>query len=121
LPAATAVTLTENVQEPLAAIVPPFSTTLCDPAAAVTVPPHEPLNALGVATANPAGKLSVNAIPDSAVPLTTGLVIVKVSEVEPPSPMLATPNVFAMLGGLATIRLAEAVFPVPPLVEDTLR
>src|SRR6266853_1318856 len=45
--------------------------------------------------------------------------MVKVSEVVPFSGMLAAPKAFVMVGGAATVRLAEAVLPVPPLVELT--
>src|SRR5579862_3026849 len=34
--------------------------------------------------------------------------------------MLAAPNAFAIVGDAATVRLAVAVFPVPPLVELTV-
>src|SRR6266853_736268 len=46
--------------------------------------------------------------------------MVKLSEVVPFSGMLAAPKAFVMVGGEATVRLADAVFPVPPFVEVTL-
>src|SRR5436309_9108023 len=46
--------------------------------------------------------------------------MVKVSEVVPFSGMLAAPKALVMVGGVATVRFAEAVLPVPPLVELTL-
>jgi len=52
--------------------------------------------------------------------LAAGLVRVKVSEVDPFNGMLAAPNALVIVGGVATVRLAVAVFPVPPLVELTL-
>lgn len=119
VPAVTPVTFTENEHEPLAATLPPVKVTLEEPAAPVTVPPQEPFSPFGVATTKPEGKLSVNATPVSATPFAGGLVIVKVRDVEPPNPMLAAPNALAMTGGLATVRFADAVFPVPPLVELT--
>ena len=61
-PEAVPVTFTVSVQEPLAAIVPPVSEMLPEPATAVAVPPHVFVKPLGVATTIPAGKLSVNAI-----------------------------------------------------------
>ena len=118
-PAATPVTLSEIEQEPFAASVPPARVTDPEPAAAVTVPPHVVVKALGVATASPAGRASVNATPVSATPL-LGLLMVKLSEVELFSRTLARPNALAIVGGVATVRLAEAVFPVPPFVDVTL-
>ena len=49
-----------------------------------------------------------------------GLLILKVRDVEPFSRMLAAPKALVIVGGVATVRLAEAVLPVPPLVEVTL-
>ena len=45
--------------------------------------------------------------------------MVNVSEVVPFSGMLAAPNALVIDGGVATVKLAEAVLPVPPLVELT--
>jgi hypothetical protein len=45
--------------------------------------------------------------------------MVKVSDVEPASPMEVAPKALAMLGGVATVKFAVAVLPVPPLVEVT--
>ena len=59
-------TLTETVQEALAAKVPPERLILPEPAIAVAVPPQVLFKALGVATTNPAGRLSVKARPVSA-------------------------------------------------------
>jgi hypothetical protein len=112
-------TFTETVQLALAASVPADKLTEPDPAAAVAVPPHV-LFRLGVeATINPAGKLSVKAIPVSAR-LVFGFWMVNVSEVVPFSGICAAPKAFVIAGGVATVRLAEAVLPVPPLVEVTL-
>src|SRR5258707_13091697 len=99
--------------------VPADKLTVPDPATAVAVPPQVLVSPLGVATTNPAGRLSVNATPVSAMVLAAGLVMVKVSEVEPFSGMLAAPNALVMVGGVATVRFAVAVLPVPPLVEET--
>src|SRR5260221_397163 len=52
--------------------------------------------------------------------LIAGLVMGKVSDVEPFSGIVAAPNAFTMVGGVATDRFAVAVLPVPPLVELTL-
>src|SRR5258708_1335717 len=89
-------------------------------ATAVAVPPQVLVSPLGVATTRPAGRLSVKATPVSGIVLAAGLVIVKLSEVEPFSAMAAAPNDLVMVGGVATLMLAVAVLPVPPLVEVTL-
>lgn len=107
------------MQEPLAGCVAPARLMLPDPATAVAVPPQVLLRAGVGAITRPAGRLSVNAIPVSAV-VVFGLVILKVSEVIPFSGMLAAPKAFVIVGGVATLRLALAVLPVPPLVEVTL-
>src|SRR6185369_4921071 len=112
-------TFTETVQEALAASVPAERLILPEPATAVAVPPHVLFRPDGVATTRPAGRLSVKAIPVSAR-LVLGFWIVKVSEVVPFSGMLAAPNTLVIEGGVATVKLAEAVLPVPPLVEVTL-
>jgi len=119
IPAVVPVTFTESVQDALAAIVPPERLMLPDPATAVGVPPQVLVKAFGVATTRPAGRLSVNATPVRAT-FVFGLVMLKVSDVLPFSGMLAAPKDFKMVGGVATVRLAEAVLPVPPLVDVTL-
>jgi len=118
-PAVVPCTFTETVQLALAANVPAERLMLPEPATAVAVPPQVLFKALGVATTNPAGRLSVKAIPVSAR-LVLGFWMVNVSDVVPFSGMLAAPNAFVIVGGVATVRLAEAVLPVPPLVEVTL-
>src|ERR1700722_290881 len=119
-PPVTAVTFREKVQELPLAKVAPARMIDEDPAAAVIVPaPQEPANALGVDTTKPAGRLSVNAKPVSATAFATGLLIVKLSEVEPFNGSVAAPNVLVIAGGLATVTLAVAVLPVPPFVELT--
>ena len=118
-PPVIAVTFTESVQELLVARVAPDRLTELDPATAVAVPPHVLFNPLGVATTSPAGRLSVNATPVKTIALAAGFVIVKLREVVPFSGTLVAPKDLVIVGGLATVRLAEAVFPVPPLVEVT--
>src|SRR5262249_52080244 len=119
-PAVVPVTLTEKVQLALAASDAPERLMLPAPAVAVIVPPpQEPVRPFGVETTRPAGRLSVKATPFS-VTLVFGFVMVKLSEVLPFSGILAAPNTLAMLGGVATVRFAVAVLPVPPLVELTL-
>jgi len=66
-PAAVPVTFTENVQELLAAIVPPLRLIEFEPAVAVIVPaPQVPVKPFGVETTRPAGSVSLNATPVSA-------------------------------------------------------
>ena len=117
-PAVVPVTLTETVQLALAASVPPERLMLPEPATAVAVPPQVLFNPLGVATTNPAGRLSVKAIPVSAR-VVLGFWMVNVNDVVPFNGMLAAPKALVMVGGVATVKLAEAVLPVPPLVELT--
>ena len=44
----------------------------------------------------------------------------KVKDVVPLSGMLEAPKPFVIVGGVATVRFALAVLPVPPFVEVTL-
>jgi hypothetical protein len=118
MPAVVPCTFTETVQDAVLASVPAERLTLPDPATAVAVPPQVLLRPLGVATTRPAGRLSVNATPVSAR-LVFGFVMLKVSDVVPFSGMLAAPKALVIEGGVATLRLAVAVLPVPPLVEVT--
>src|SRR5580692_10660863 len=119
LPAVTAVMLTANEHVPLVAIVPPARVTLVEPPVAVTVPlPQVPARPFGVDTTKPAGNASVKAMPVRAIEA-LGFVMVKVSDVEPASPIDAAPKAFVMLGGVAIVKFAVAVPPVPPFVELT--
>jgi hypothetical protein len=123
VPAVVPVTSTENVHDEPAAgdavSVPPDRLILPLPATAVIVPlPQEPVTLGVAATTRPEGRLSVNATPLRAMKV-FGLVMVKLTEVVPFSGMLAAPNALLMVGGAATVKLAEAVLPVPPLVELT--
>ena len=63
MPAVVPTTFTETVQVASAATVPPERLTVADPAVAVAVPPQLLVKADGVATASPAGRLSLNATP----------------------------------------------------------
>jgi hypothetical protein len=118
-PAVVPVTLTVSVQEPLAASVPADKLTDPDPPVAVVVPLQVLVSPLDVATRMPAGSVSVNPTPVNPMPV-FGFMMVKVSEVDPFTGMLDAPNILLMVGGEATVMLAEAVLPVPPLVEVTL-
>jgi hypothetical protein len=117
-PAVVPCTFTDTVQLAFAASVPPDKLTEPDAPTAVAVPPQVLFKFDGEATTRPAGRLSVKAIPVSAIPL-FGLLMLKVSEVVPFKGTVAAPNALLMLGGLATVRFAVAVLPVPPLVDDT--
>ena len=118
-PAVVPVTFIEIAHELLIANVPPDKLAEPAPATAVAVPPQVLVNALGVATTRPAGRLSVKATPVSAIVLAAGLVMVKVREVDPFRAIEAAPNALVIVGAEATVRLAVAVLPVPPLVELT--
>src|SRR5882724_7952981 len=118
-PAVVPVTFTDNVHEVFTARVAPDRLTDPEPATAVAVPPHVLLNPFGVVTTKPGGRLSVKATPVSAMVLATGLVMVKLKLVEPFNETVAKPNDFVMVGGVATVTLADAVLPVPPFVEVT--
>ena len=117
-PAVVPVTFTTTVQELLTAMPPAVRLMLVPPAVADGVPPQLFVSPLGVETTNPVGNVSVNATPVSAT-LVFGFWIVNVSVLVPFSGIVFGLKPLVMLGGEATVRLALAVFPVPPLVEDT--
>src|SRR5437660_12634841 len=76
-------TLTEKVQEPPAAMVPPerFTTEKPDTVPVVMVPaPHDPVRPFGLGMVNPAGSVSPKPTPVSAT-VALGLVMVKLSVV----------------------------------------
>jgi hypothetical protein len=119
-PAVVPVTFTEKVQEVLGARVAPVKLTVEDAAVAVIAPPpQEPASPFGVDTTSPAGRLSVKATPVSAILFAAGFVMVKLRDVDPFSGIVEAPNDLVIVGGVATARLAEAVLPVPPLVDVT--
>src|ERR1043166_6208509 len=118
-PACTPVTFRLIVHEPFAASDPPVRLIEPDPAAAVVVPPQLLVRPFGVATTRPAGSVSLKVTPVSPIDA-FGLLMLKVSDVLAFSRMLAAPKAFVIVGGVATVRLAVAVLPVPPLVEVTL-
>ena len=122
-PAVVPVTSTEKVQDDPAAgdavNVPPDRLMLPLPATAVIVPlPQVPVMFGVAATTRPAGRLSVNATPLSALKV-FGFVMVKLSVLFALSAMLVGLNDLLMVGGAITFRLSDAVLPVPPLVELT--
>ena len=84
----------------------------------VNVPPQTVAEEL--ATVSPVGSVSVKATPFRAVVLAAGLVMVKVSEVVPLSGIELGLKALLSVGGTITLRVAEAVPPVPPSGEVTL-
>ena len=117
-PAAMPVIFAEKVQDEFAAIVPPERLIVFVPAVAVIVPaPQEPVSPLGVEMTKPAGSVSLKATPLSDVLLLFWMV--KLSDVEPFSGMLAAPNALMITGGPTTVIDALDVLPVPPSVEVT--
>jgi hypothetical protein len=96
-------TLTENVQEALAASIPPVRLSV--PAATATAPPHAPAGTLE--TARPAGNASENPTPVSGKPF--GLLIVKVREVVPLTGTEVAPNALLMVGA-TPVTVMVAVF-----------
>lgn len=112
MPAEEPVTLRLTVQEASEVSVPAERLAAADPATAVAVPEQVLARPLGVATTNPAGRESVKARPVRVEEL--GLEMVKERDVEPLSGTVEAPKALAMEGGATTLRLALAVFPVPP-------
>src|SRR5207237_216481 len=123
-PAAVPVTLTMTVQEltpggTVAARVTPDRLTTLVPCVAVTLAPEqepETTRPFGVDTTRPAGSVSENPIPLSAVVVLL-LRMVNVSEVEPFSGIDAAPNALLMVGGPITVREALPVVLGPPSVD----
>ena len=120
LPVAAPLTLKLTEQFPATPADPPLSRTLVEPAVAVSVPPQLEVSPLGVAITNPAGSVSVKAMPDSPTVFARGSVMVKLSVVLALSPMLLDANASAITGGATTAIDAEAVLPVPPSFEETV-
>ena len=126
-PALMPVTLTEKVHDEAASgdavNVPPDKLTVeGEPGGLLTVAvivplPQEPTTVVD-ASFRPAGKLSVNATPLSALAV-FGLVTVKLSVLLPFRGTLLGLNDLLMVGGATTVRVSEAVPPVPPSVELT--
>ena len=112
------VTLSETVHVPEAASVPADKETAEDPGRATALPEQLLTKLFDVETIKPPGRVSVKARPVNATP-EFGFVTVKVSEVVVVTGMEAAPNAWAIIGGLATVKLADAELPVPPLEEET--
>ncbi len=120
-----ALRLSTMEQDPLAGSVAPERLIEDDPATAVTVPVQSLVRPLGEATTRPggaprpvAGRESVKEIPESAR-LGFGLLMLKKIETDPFSATLLALNALVMVGDVATMRVADAVLPVPPLAELT--
>src|SRR6266849_2724163 len=118
-PEVVGVTLTLTAHELLIPIPPPLRLMEVLLAAAVNVPPQLSLALGTAATCRPVGKLSVTATPLKAVPV-LGLVMVKVRVEVPPTEVVVGEKALLILGGATTVRPADAVLPVPPLLEVTL-
>jgi len=98
VPAVVPVTFALKVHEALPASVAPVKLMTPDPAVAVIVPPPQlPVRPFGVETTRPAGNVSVKPTPVNVDAL--GLLMVKVSEVDAFSAMLAAPKDFTTVGG----------------------
>ena len=74
---------------------------------------------MGVETTNPAGSVSVKAIP-ARPPTEFVLVTRKVRLVLPPTAIIAVPKLLLIVGGFTTVMLAVPVLPVPPFVDVTV-
>lgn len=99
-------------------MLPPVREMELEPVTAVRVPLQVLIKPLGVATTRPAGRVSVKAKP---VCDPKPMPMVKLRLVEPFRAMAAAPKDLKMLGeGDPTIRVAVAVLPMPPSVEETL-
>src|SRR5580700_4649336 len=107
---------TETVQDALGPMLELTWAMDEDPAVAVIAPPQFVVRFDGVATTTPAGRLSVKAIPFT-VKLALGFVTVKDRLVAPFRGIVAAPNALTIVGALITVRLADAVFPLPASVE----
>jgi hypothetical protein len=120
-PPVVAVTSTFTVQVlPGVAIDPLLTVRLVAPPAGANVAPQV-LPIFGVAaTCMPAGNASVTAIPFIAPVLVAGLVKVSVRVEVPPTAIGVGAKALAIVGGAVTVKIAEAVKPVPPFVELTV-
>ncbi len=119
VPVVVPVTFTEIVQELFAATVPPLRLIVVAPPVGAKVPPQV-LLAFGVlATCTPPGNVSLTATPVRVALLAPGLVMVRVKVEIPFARMTLGAKALVRVGGTSTAKVAEAVPPVPPLVEVT--
>ena len=120
VPVTVEVTLTAIAQLEFFATDPPVSWDRARPSRRGGRPPAgvaQPVRGLDDQT--PLGNVSVNAAPDSATVLAAGLVSVDVSVLVPSTFTWVGLNTLAIDGAATTVKVAVAVFPVPPLVELT--
>jgi hypothetical protein len=122
-PIAVPVTFTDKVQLAEVASVPPVKLTLAEPATAVAVPPQLLVKPLGVETTMPAGRLSVKFTP-VRLPVGSTLVTTKLNADVPLMVTAVGVKDFVMVGGASgaaavTARVADAVPPLPPWVDET--
>ena len=119
-PVVVAATLTLMAQLVLTPTVPPLRLIAGSPGFGAKVPPQV-LVAFGVAaTCIPVGKASLTATPLCATVLAAGLVMVMVRVEVPFAGMLAGANALVMVGADTTVKVAEAVVLVTPLLEVTV-
>src|SRR5258708_70850 len=104
-PAVVLVISTETVHEAFAASVPPDKLTDVAFATAVVVPPQVLFAFGGLARINPAGRISVNAIPVRST-FVFGFWMVKVKVVKPPIGCKGALNDLVIVGGAATVSVA---------------
>src|SRR5450755_214494 len=118
-PSVVPVTSTLIVHEPPAPREPPAKLIVSEPAAATTAPLQSPTSPFGAETARPGGNGSVKLMPLKVTSL--GLEMVKLSEVDPLSGMVAAPKALTIDGGerpepevIRTLSMtAPALMPCP--------
>jgi hypothetical protein len=115
-PAVVPVTVTLKVQGTPGATEAPLNEMVRVAALVVSVPLQ--VGEVESATSNPAGKVSLKPTPLSVV-VVFGLVIVNVNVDVLPCGIDAGLNDLLITGAPTTVRLADAVLPVPPLLEVT--
>ena len=121
-PSVVPCTVTANVQFVFTAMVPFANEMELPPFAAVTVPLQvlPVFGSGGFTTINPAGSVSVKAIPVCDTVLAAGFVMVKVSVVVAFRAMLPAPKALPSVGGATTVMFAVLLpAPVPPSTELT--
>jgi len=119
VPGVVTCSFTETEHEPFTATVPPLRLIEEEPGTAVTEPPQVLPTLFGEATTKPEGRLSVNASPVSGIVLAPGLKMPKFTKIVSFYQTATAEKDLLMVGGEATVRFAEVVLPVPPLVEVT--
>ena len=118
-PDVVGVTFTVTLQEAPIARFAPESEILFPPAFATRTPPHVVLAPLGVLINSPAGSRSLNPTPVSGTGFNSVFERVMVKMEDPPTRTDGGEKVLIRLGGAMTVKLAEALVPVPPGIEET--